>query len=379
MAVSDVLSTRPSRGFSDIPGLSDLKNGDRAGLARWVIGLLGMALAATMLASVAIGPISIPVLTILPHIPSQIFDPDSPLPESISLRDWIVVMEIRLPRIVLGALIGAALAVSGAVMQGLFRNPLADPGIVGVSAGAGLGAAFFIVLGSSTLAPIMAVLGIYAVPFAAFTGGLITTLLLYRIGTRGGFTSVATLLLAGIALGALAGAITGVLVYISNDQQMRDLQFWGLGSLAGANWEKMASVAPIILLMLFATPFLARGLNGLTLGEAAAAHIGIRVQRLKNISILLVAAATGASVAVSGGIGFVGIVVPHLLRLTIGPDHRYLLPASALLGACLLIAADTLARTIVAPAELPIGIITAFVGAPFFLWILLRNRGQMGL
>ncbi|QDG77384.1 iron ABC transporter permease [Labrenzia sp. PHM005] len=379
MAMSDVLSTRPGRGFAHVLGLTDLKNGDRAGLALWVIGLLGMALAATMLASVAIGPIPIPVLSILPHIPGQIFDPGSPLPEGISLRDWIVVMEIRLPRILLGALIGAALAVSGAVMQGLFRNPLADPGIVGVSAGAGLGAAFFIVLGSTTLAPVMTVLGIYAVPFAAFTGGLITTLLLYRIGTRGGFTSVATLLLAGIALGALAGAVTGVLVYISNDQQMRDLQFWGLGSLAGANWEKMASVAPIILLMLFATPFLARGLNGLTLGEAAAAHIGIRVQRLKNISILLVAAATGASVAVSGGIGFVGIVVPHLLRLTIGPDHRYLLPASALLGACLLIAADTLARTIVAPAELPIGIITAFVGAPFFLWILLRNRGQMGL
>ncbi|WP_371708788.1 FecCD family ABC transporter permease [Labrenzia sp. PHM005] len=377
--MSDVLSTRPGRGFAHVLGLTDLKNGDRAGLALWVIGLLGMALAATMLASVAIGPIPIPVLSILPHIPGQIFDPGSPLPEGISLRDWIVVMEIRLPRILLGALIGAALAVSGAVMQGLFRNPLADPGIVGVSAGAGLGAAFFIVLGSTTLAPVMTVLGIYAVPFAAFTGGLITTLLLYRIGTRGGFTSVATLLLAGIALGALAGAVTGVLVYISNDQQMRDLQFWGLGSLAGANWEKMASVAPIILLMLFATPFLARGLNGLTLGEAAAAHIGIRVQRLKNISILLVAAATGASVAVSGGIGFVGIVVPHLLRLTIGPDHRYLLPASALLGACLLIAADTLARTIVAPAELPIGIITAFVGAPFFLWILLRNRGQMGL
>ncbi|WP_420414969.1 FecCD family ABC transporter permease [Roseibium sp.] len=379
MAVSDVFSTRPSRGFSDILGRTNVKNGDRAGLARWMIGLLGMALAATMLASVAIGPIPIPVLSILPHIPGQIFDPGSPLPESISLRNWIVVMEIRLPRILLGALIGAALAVSGAVMQGLFQNPLADPGIVGVSAGAGLGAAFFIVLGSTTLAPIMAILGIYAAPFAAFTGGLITTLLLYRIGTHGGFTSVATLLLAGIALGALAGAITGILVYISNDQQMRDLQFWGLGSLAGANWEKMASVAPVILLMLFATPFLARGLNGLTLGEAAAAHIGIRVQRLKNISILLVAAATGASVAVSGGIGFVGIVVPHLLRLTIGPDHRYLLPASALLGACLLIAADTLARTIVAPAELPIGIITAFVGAPFFLWILLRNRGQMGL
>ena len=264
-------------------------------------------------------------------------------------------------------------------MQGLFRNPLADPGIVGVSAGAGLGAALFIVLGSTMLAPVMAGLGIYAIPLAAFAGGLMTTLLLYRIGTRGGFTSIATVLLAGIALGALTGALTGLLVFVADDHQLRDLQFWSLGSLAGTNWQKIASAAPIILVMLLATPLLARGLNGLALGEAAAAHIGIRVQRLKNISILLVAAATGASVAVSGGIGFVGIVVPHLLRLTIGPDHRFLLPAAALLGASLLIGADTLARTIVAPAEMPIGIITAFVGAPFFLWILLRNRGLTGL
>jgi iron complex transport system permease protein len=370
---------RQEGGLAAIFGLTALKHGDRASIARWVIAALAMLLIATMIGSLATGPILVPVFDLLPHIPSHLADPSAPLPKTVSARDWIVVMDIRLPRITLGALIGAALAVSGAVMQGLFRNPLADPGIVGVSAGAGLGAALFIVLGNAALAPAMAVLGIYAIPFAAFAGGLINTLLLYRIGTRGGFTSVATLLLAGIALGALTGAITGLLVYVADDNQLRDLQFWGLGSLAGANWEKVASAAPIILTMLLATPFLARGLNALTLGEAAAAHIGIRVQRLKNISILLVAAATGASVAVSGGIGFVGIVVPHLLRLSIGPDHKYLLPAAALLGAILLIGADTLARTIVAPAELPIGIITAFVGAPFFLWILLRNRGLTGL
>jgi iron complex transport system permease protein len=344
-----------------------------------VIGVLVVVTAAVMLGSLATGPIAIPVLDILPHIPGRLLGIGEGVPEGVSTRDWIVLMDIRLPRIVLGALVGAALAVSGAVMQGLFRNPLADPGIVGVSAGAGLGAASFIVLGNASLAPIMALLGIYAIPFAAFFGGLITTLLLYRIGTRGGITSVATLLLAGIALGALTGAMTGLLVYVADDQELRDLQFWGLGSLAGSNGEKLLSAAPIILVMLASVPFLARGLNALTLGEAAASHIGVRVQRLKNISILLVAAATGASVAVSGGIGFVGIVVPHLLRLSIGPDHRYLLPASALLGACMLIGADTLARTIVAPAEMPIGIITAFVGAPFFLWILLRKRGLTGL
>ncbi|WP_306147531.1 MULTISPECIES: iron ABC transporter permease [unclassified Roseibium] len=377
--MTDAFLPRQEGGLAAIFGLTASKHGDRASVARWVIAALAALLIATMIGSLATGPIPVPVFDLLPHIPSHLADPSAPLPEIVSARDWIVVMDIRLPRITLGALIGAALAVSGAVMQGLFRNPLADPGIVGVSAGAGLGAALFIVLGNAALAPAMAVLGIYAIPFAAFAGGLINTLLLYRIGTSGGFTSVATLLLAGIALGALTGAITGLLVYVADDNQLRDLQFWGLGSLAGANWEKVASSAPIILTMLLATPFLARGLNALTLGEAAAAHIGIRVQRLKNISILLVAAATGASVAVSGGIGFVGIVVPHLLRLSIGPDHKFLLPAAALLGAILLIGADTLARTIVAPAELPIGIITAFVGAPFFLWILLRNRGLTGL
>lgn len=378
MLMSETTATHMT-GIASWSGISEARRGNREPLARTAIFVLVLATAGAMIGSLAIGPISVPVLDILPYLAKHLAGSLEGAPEGVSVRDWIVVKDIRLPRVVLGALVGAALAVSGAVMQGLFRNPLADPGIVGVSAGAGLGAALFIVLGNAALAPVMAVLGIYAVPIAAFGGGLITTLLLYRIGTRGGITSVATLLLAGIALGALTGAMTGLLVYVADDQELRDLQFWGLGSLAGANWEKVISAAPIILAMLFSVPFLSRGLNGLTLGEAAASHIGIRVQRLKNIAIVLVAAATGASVAVSGGIGFVGIVVPHLLRLTIGPDHRYLLPASALLGACLLIGADTLSRTIVAPAEMPIGIITAFAGAPFFLWILLRKRGLTGL
>jgi iron complex transport system permease protein len=236
-----------------------------------------------------------------------------------------------------------------------------------------------IVLGGSFAAPLYLLLGIYALPMAAFGGGLVTTLLLYRIATSNGQTSVATMLLAGIALGSLAGAVTGLLVYMANDQQLRDLTFWGMGSLAGATWIKIATAAPIILLSFAALPFMARGLNALTLGEAAAFHMGVPVQRLKNIAIICVAAATGASVAVSGGIGFVGIVVPHVLRMIIGPDHRFLLPASALLGGSLLIFADVLARTVVAPAELPIGIITAAVGGPFFLWILLRHRSRLAL
>lgn len=296
----------------------------------------------------------------------------------VASRDILIIQQIRLPRVVMGALVGASLAVSGAIMQGIFRNPLADPGLAGVSAGAGLAAAATIVVGGVLAAPLMAAAGFLALPIAAFVGGLLTTTILYRIATRDGQTSIATLLLAGIALGALAGAVTGVLVYLANDSQLRDLTFWGLGSLAGASWQKSLTIAPILAASLLALPFLSKGLNALALGEAVAGHMGISVERLKRLSIVVVAAMTGAAVAVSGGIGFVGIVVPHILRLAVGPDHRFLLPAAALLGAVILVLADAVARTIVAPAELPIGIITALGGAPFFLWILLRRRSATG-
>jgi iron complex transport system permease protein len=345
--------------------------GDRSHVARLTILGLAGALVLVSLFSLTAGASDASVVDLIRASISGDIE--------ISARDRVIIYDIRLPRVALGILIGAALAVSGAVMQGLFRNPLADPGLVGVSAGAGLGAISIIVLGGTTLGPLVALLGIYALPFAAFLGGLATTLLLYKVATRRGQTSVATMLLAGIALGAMAGAFSGVLVYLADDNQLRDLTFWGLGSLAGATWTKILAAGPIIVLALVASPFLARGLNALALGEGAAHHLGVPVQRLKNTAIVTVAAATGASVAVSGGIGFVGIVVPHLLRLSIGPDHRYLLPASALLGASLLLLADAVSRTIVAPAELPIGIVTAAVGAPFFLWILLRRRGVLDL
>lgn len=299
--------------------------------------------------------------------------------EELSQLDRIVLFDIRLPRLAMGILVGSALAVSGAVMQGLFRNPLADPGIVGVSAGAGLAAISAIVLGSLLPMSIRDTIGNGLVPVAAFFGGWGSTLILYRVSTRGGRTSVATMLLAGIALGSLSGAAGGILVYMADDNQLRDLTFWGMGSLAGATWTKVLTALPVIALALCAAPFLARGLNGLALGEAAAGHIGIPVQRVKNIAILAVAGATGAAVAISGGIGFIGIVVPHLLRLASGPDHHSLLPNAALLGATLLLAADMIARVIIAPAELPIGIVTAVLGAPVFLWILLRRQGGLSL
>ncbi len=344
--------------------------GDRQGRARQVMLALAGLLAASSILSLGTGASGASLWAALGQLARG---------EAIGTREAIILFDIRLPRLVLGMLVGAALAVSGAVMQGLFRNPLADPGLVGVGAGAGLGAITAIVLGGLLPLALRDALSFYLVPLAAFLGSWATTLLLYRLSTSRGRTSVAVMLLGGIALGALAGALSGVLIYMADDAQLRDLTFWGLGSLAGATWDKVLIAGPLIVLALAASPFLARSLNALALGEGPAAHLGIPVQRMKTISILMVAAATGAAVAVSGGIGFVGIVVPHLLRLVTGPDHRYLLPNAALLGATLLIAADMIARMIIAPAELPIGIVTATLGGPFFLWILMRNRSLLDL
>jgi iron complex transport system permease protein len=350
------------------------RDGDRSPLAVIVIVALAVAAALSLLFSITSGASDASAFDVVRDLVTRKAGQGA-----LSLRDRIIIVDIRLPRAILGFLIGASLALSGAVMQGLFRNPLADPGLVGVSSGASFGAVAMIVLGGTVAAPLYELLGIYALPLAAFAGGLAITLLLYRIATRQGQTSVATMLLAGIALGALSMAMTGLLIYMADDRQLRDLTFWSMGSLAGATWMKVGAAGPVILLSVVAIPFMARGLNAITLGEAAAFHMGIPVQRLKTIGIVTVAAGTGASVAVSGGIGFVGIVVPHMLRMAIGPDHRYLLPASALLGGSLLIFADVVARTVVVPAELPIGIITASVGGPFFLWILLRHRTRLSL
>lgn len=356
--------------------------GDRAARGRVVFLLLLLLIVLVGAASLGSGASGVS----LPKVLGQIWRA-----EPLDLRDRVVLLDIRLPRLVMGLMVGAALALSGAVMQGLFRNPLADPGLVGIGAGAGLGAVSAFVLGGALL-PALAALGFgpqsrtgaalagigpHLVPIAAFAGGWLATLVLYRCATRAGRTSVATMLLAGIALAALAGAATGILVYLADDTQLRDLTFWGMGSLAGASWLKIAVAAPLILPALALAPLMARGLNALALGEAVALHLGIRVQVIKRAAILTTAAACGAAVAISGGIGFVGIVVPHLLRLASGPDHRWLLPNAAALGAALLVGADMIARQVVAPAELPIGIVTACLGAPVFLWILMRQRAWL--
>lgn len=340
-----------------------------------ILAALGLLLFAILLLSLGLGAIRIPplrVLDILWHGGA------SPGGDPSLGRDALVILNIRLPRTLLGLMVGAGLSVSGALLQGLFRNPLADPALVGVSAGAGLAAAAVIVLGDRLLAALdgHGPMPYAALPASAFLGGLATTYGLYRVATWSGRTSVATMLLAGIALAALTGALTGLLVYASDDRQLRDLTFWSLGSLSGATWTKVATSAPAILPILILVPFLGRGLNALVLGEAEAFHLGVAVERLKRLVILLVAVAVGAGVAAAGVIGFVGLVVPHVLRLLIGPEHRRLLPACALLGGALLVLADIVARLVVAPAELPIGIVTAIVGAPVFLWLLL-GRGAL--
>jgi iron complex transport system permease protein len=293
--------------------------------------------------------------------------------DDASRRAALVLIDIRLPRTILAALVGACLAVAGAMMQGLFRNPLADPALIGVSSGAALAAVTVIVMGHSLAAPIVAWMGPHALPVAAFIGGMTVTgtLVLLAGGRRA--VSIAALLLAGLVIGALAQALMGLIAYLSDDRELRDLTLWTLGSLAGSSWTKVMGVAPFALLNLLLLPALVRALNGLLLGEAEAFHLGIDVERMKRLIIVATAASVAAAVAAAGIVGFVGIIVPHVVRLVAGPDHATLLPASAMLGAALLLAADVIARMVVAPAELPLGIVVALVGAPVFLHLVLRR------
>jgi iron complex transport system permease protein len=340
------------------------------------IPLAAALLLAAIIASLAIGPVLIAPGRVL----ALLYDAALGLrpADGVALREAIVVLDLRLPRTVLAVLVGGSLAVAGALLQGIFRNPLADPGLIGVSPGAAFAAVCWIVLGTGLSVLMPGWIARFGLPFSAFLGGLLMTLALHRVATRGGRTSIATLLFAGIALGALAQAGTGLLIFVSSEQQLRELAFWTLGSIGGASWVKIAGAAPFVLALLAAGFTLARGLDALALGEAEAFHVGIDVERLKWIAIVAVAAGVGAAVAVSGVVGFIGLVVPHVLRLTLGPAHRSLLIGSALLGAALLVVADIAARTIVAPAELPLGIVTAGIGAPYFLYLLNRYRTALG-
>ena len=340
----------------------------RTPLPTILLALSGI-LAFIAVASITVGPMNISFADSLRSLTGASSD--------LAPHIQLVINEIRLPRTILCMFIGAILAICGVVMQGLFRNPLAEPGIIGVSAGAALGGAFAIVVFADFSQNYPTLMNLAALPFFAFLGGALTTVLVYWLGTNKFGTSVTIMLLAGVAISALSGAAIGFMNFIADDQMLRDLTLWSMGSLAGANWSGIALAAVTLVLLMFWFQKKAMSLNALLLGESEAKHLGVPVQKLKRQLILLSAVGVGITVSISGAIGFIGLVIPHLGRMLAGPDHRTLLPISALMGALLLTAADMFARVVVAPAELPVGIVTALIGAPFFIYLLFQQKGKI--
>ena len=320
--------------------------------------LLLLCLLGASVLSLVTGPVSIPVTAVM----------DALSGESTEGPTLTIVRDIRLPRLVLALLVGAALAVAGTAMQGFFQNPMADPYIVGVSSGAALGATIGMVFHIDIW-----VAGLSAIPVLAFAGALGATFLVYALSLRGGRVPVGLLLLTGVAVGALTAAATSLLM-ILGDEDTRLILFWLLGSLSSRRWEHVQMIMPYVGIGVALIWVYARDLNLLLLGEETAKHTGVEVERVKLIVLSASALLAAAAVSVSGIIGFVGLLVPHLMRLIVGPDHRRLIPASALMGALLLVLADTLARSLIAPSEIPIGIITSALGCPFFLFLVARRR-----
>ena len=299
-------------------------------------------------------------VNIIQALPTLLFN-ESLNEEQALLRT--ILIDIRLPRITLAITVGAGLAIAGCAMQALFRNPLAEPGVLGVSSGAALGAVTAIVLGSS---------GLYFISFSAFIGALVTTLIVWQLGQR--FSHVAGLVMAGIAMNTIAGSLTGLLTYFASDTQLRSLTFWSMGSLTGANWQMLSWLTPSIVLLSYFIFRQWRAFNALLLGDRESIHLGFNLAALKRRTICYTALIVGLIVATCGTIGFVGLVVPHLVRIILSPNHRVLLPLSFLTGSTLLIFSDYIARFIVAPAELPIGIMTSLIGGPFFIFLLCSRR-----
>lgn len=357
------------------------RSGSTQGPWRWLeadgarraalLAVLATLAVVTALVSLAWGAADLPVARVVSVLADAVG-----LPVGVAPDAWeqTIVLHLRLPRLLLGLLVGAALALSGAMMQGIFRNPLADPSLVGVSSGAALGAASMIVVGNRIWTDIGTVQSVLLVPAAAFTGGLLATWTVHRLSVRNRRTGVMTMLLAGIAINALASAGTGLWTFVADDRELRDLTFWTLGSLAGAEWRQLAVLSAFVAVGAVFALRTATSLDALLLGESEARHIGIDAERIRRRAVACTAAMVGCAVAMSGLIFFVGLVVPHMIRLVAGPGHRLLLPASALLGGTLLVGADLAARLVVAPAELPIGIVTALVGAPFFLGLIRRGH-----
>lgn len=330
-----------------------------------VVPVLAATLIAACLLAISIGAYTVSLAEVVAALGRAVTG------QPLSVADTVVV-NIRAPRVVLAVVVGATLAAAGVIMQGIFANPLAEPGLVGVSSGAAVAAVLAIVLGVTSL-------GFWVLPTAAVLGGLVVTVAVYLLARVGGRTEVVTLILTGVAVNAFGGALIGLLMSVSDDAELRSITFWNLGSLATATWSSLLLIAPLAVVGLGLAPLLARPLDLLALGERAAAHLGVDVERVRAIAITLTAILTAAAVAVAGIIGFVGLVVPHALRLVVGPAHRVLLPAAALGGATLLVLADLVARTVVAPREIPLGVLTALIGAPVFFWLLRREHHRRGV
>jgi iron complex transport system permease protein len=357
MAAVNILATRPQA--LRLPG-------------HWLIGGLAGALCGIVLLAVGIGAVAITPAQSL-SILAELIGLDVGVP--FTEQQQAVLLTIRLPRVLFGALVGAGLAMAGAAMQGVFRNPLADPGIIGVSSGAALAAVLCIRTNGWLFGKAGGMLAVYQLPLAAFLGGSLVAFIVYRLARREGTLSVGLLLLAGIALAMLAEALRGALIFAATDDQLRSVTFWSLGSLGAASWVNLSIVAVLAVPAMVWLGRLARPLDALLLGEAEARHLGFDVTTVTRLAMLAATLIVGATVAFAGIIGFIGLVAPHLIRLDAGPSHRTLLPGAALLGACLVVLADLLARTVVSPAEMPLGVVTASLGAPCFLWLLLQERG----
>lgn len=332
-----------------------------------ILTISAVALAVAMIAGIAIGPVSLGPAEIIAIIWGKLTGGDLS-GHTVAMQN--VVWELRLPRVIIAAIVGSALAISGASLQGLFGNSLADPGIIGVTSGASLGAIAAIVLGLSTF-------GAWTVPAMSFVFGLAATALIYalaRPGLRGGTVQ---LLLVGIAITAIVGSVNGFFTYIADTTELESIVYWQMGSLNRASWTAIASVLPFFVFGLIAMLRLAQSLDILALGEKQAKHVGLNVRRTRIMLVVATALVVAAAVATAGSIGFVGLVIPHIVRLAVGPGHRWLLPISAFGGGIMLVAADIGARTLNPPSEVPIGLFTGLVGGPFFLWLLYRRRTEM--
>jgi len=342
-----------------------------------IIFLIGLFLLALIsLVSTTIGPVKISILQIIDILFESININTNLSSSEISQAFKTVVIDIRLPRILMGIIVGIALGISGAILQGLFRNPLIDPGFIGVSSGAAIGA-MFVIMFSQLIAIENNFYIQFLLPVFAMSGGLSTTILVYKMSQMSGKTNIMAMLLSGIAVNAFSGSIIGFLVYRASDMELRSFTFWTLGSLDNSNWLIVSIAVVSILIPIIISIKLRKKLDIFMLGDAEAGYLGLNIEKLKKRIIFISALMVGVTVAFCGMIGFIGLVTPHLVRLIMGPSHKTLIFGSAILGAIILILADFISRIIIAPAQLPIGIITSALGAPFFLWLIVSQKQKI--